>query len=130
MDKKQIEKYIELITAFKDGKQLQMLDLDDGTWCDVTRVEQITTAVNTFRYKPESKARPYTFEELKEACYKHRGMVIIKNKKCCYAIGCFNTSQICINSFGETYFDTYEEFLKYYKWYDDNSVCGVEEDGQ
>ncbi len=61
MTREQAAKLAPIITAYAEGKSVELFDLHTNKW--VNCIDPIFYSVNTYRIKPENKYRPWTFEE-------------------------------------------------------------------
>lgn len=120
-----LDKHIEFLNAFKSGKRLQVKDLDDNTWQDVRRYEELLrTGVGCIRIKPEPKLRPYTFDEIGRELKKHGGYVTMDGKSI-KSIILINGDYVKFGCGGcASLIGLFNQFV----WLDDGSPCGVMEE--
>ena len=71
MTRETAKKNLEIIKAFAEGKDIQMLEIDGTTWSDIKEPDFLVT--RDYRIKPESKYVPWT----KENCPLKCGDVIL-----------------------------------------------------
>ena len=77
MKRENVKKNIGIISAFADGKTIQILN-ERGEWVDLTEREGLPIGIleeepNNFRIKPEPKCRPFKdAEECWQAMQKHQ----------------------------------------------------------
>lgn len=57
---------LDIIKAFAEGKDIQMLEIDGKTWSDIK--EPYFTEIRDYRIKPESKYVPWTKENCPLKC--------------------------------------------------------------
>lgn len=91
MKRENVKKNIGIISAFADGKTIQILN-EIGEWVDLTEREGLPIGIleeepNNFRIKPESKYRPFKdAEECWQEMLKHQPFGWLKGDKCFYNI--------------------------------------------
>lgn len=86
MKRENVKKNIGIISAFADGKTIQILN-ERGEWVDLTEREGLPIGIleeepNNFRTKPESKYRPFKdAKECRSEMLKHQpfGWLISQN---------------------------------------------------
>lgn len=119
---KTIEEKIAVMTAFKEGKEIEFLD--DGKWL-LTSNPAWDWAYRDYRVKPEPKYRPYAnAEECYKDVVKHGGWVISGNehyKKIC------SIYKDTVKLFDYAVVKPFCEMLSY-TWADDGTPCGVLEE--
>lgn len=85
MKRENVKKNIGIISAFADGKTIQILN-ERGEWVDLTEREGLPIGIleeepNNFRTKPESKYRPFRdSEECWQEMLKHEPFGWVKTK--------------------------------------------------
>lgn len=126
----EIKEQIAVMQAFAEGKEIEVRPLHstENDWVTGLTPVWNWTAFE-YRIKPESKHRPYTFEELQAEMAK--GKIAVKRK---VRKSIFTIIRVC-----EDYSDdgkiqlsanlgiSYETFLNDYTWLD-GSPCGVIEE--
>lgn len=91
MKRENVKKNIGIISAFADGKTIQILN-ERGEWVDLTEREGLPIGIleeepNNFRTKPEPKYRPFKdAEECWQEMLKHQPFGWMKGDKCFYNI--------------------------------------------
>lgn len=86
MKRENVKKNIGIISAFADGKTIQILN-ERGEWVDLTEREGLPIGIleeepNNFRTKPEPKYRPFKdAEECWQEMQKHQPVGWVKNKR-------------------------------------------------
>lgn len=91
MKRENVKKNIGIISAFADGKTIQILN-KRGEWVDLTEREGLPIGIlekepNNFRTKPEPKYRPFKdAEECWQEMLKHQPFGWVKGDKCFYNI--------------------------------------------
>ena len=86
MKRENVKKNIGIISAFADGKTIQILN-ERGEWVDLTEREGLPIGIleeepNNFRTKPEPKYRPFKDEEeCWQEMLKHQPFGWVKDKK-------------------------------------------------
>lgn len=91
MKRENVKKNIGIISAFADGKTIQILN-ERGEWVDLTEREGLPIGIleeepNNFRTKPEPKYRPFKdAEECWQEMQKHQPFGWLKGDKCFYNI--------------------------------------------
>lgn len=91
MKRENVKKNIGIISAFADGKTIQILN-ERGEWVDLTEREGLPIGIleeepNNFRTKPELKYRPFKdAEECWQEMLKHQPFGWLKGDKCFYNI--------------------------------------------
>ena len=86
MKRENVEKNIGVISAFADGKTIQILN-ERGEWVDLTEREGLPIGIleeepNNFRVKPEPKYRSFAnAEECWQEMLKHQPFGWVKEKK-------------------------------------------------
>ena len=91
MKRENVKKNIGIISAFADGKTIQILN-ERGEWVDLTEREGLPIGIleeepNNFRTKPEPKYRPFKdAEECWQEMLKHQPFGWVKGDKCFYNI--------------------------------------------
>lgn len=91
MKRENVKKNIGIISAFADGKTIQILN-ERGEWVDLTEREGLPIGIleeepNNFRTKPEPKYRPFKdAEECWQEMLKHQPFGWVKCDKCFYNI--------------------------------------------
>lgn len=86
MKRENVKKNIGIISAFADGKTIQILN-ERGEWVDLTEREGLPIGIleeepNNFRTKPEPKYRPFKdAEECWQEMLKHQPFGWVKDKK-------------------------------------------------
>lgn len=91
MKRENVKKNIGIISAFADGKTIQILN-ERGEWVDLTEREGLPIGIleeepNNFRTKPEPKYRPFKdAEECWQEMQKHQPFGWVKGDKCFYNI--------------------------------------------
>lgn len=91
MKRENVKKNIGIISAFADGKTIQILN-ERGEWVDLTEREGLHIGIleeepNNFRTKPEPKYRPFKdAEECWQEMLKHQPFGWVKGDKCFYNI--------------------------------------------
>lgn len=86
MKRENVKKNIGIISAFADGKTIQILN-ERGEWVDLTEREGLPIGIleeepNNFRTKPEPKYRPFKdAEECWQEMLKHQPFGWVKEKK-------------------------------------------------
>lgn len=93
MKRENVKKNIGIISAFADGKTIQILN-ERGEWVDLTEREGLPIGIleeepNNFRIKPEPepKYRPFKdAEECWQEMMKHQPFGWVKGDKCFYNI--------------------------------------------
>lgn len=91
MKRENVKKNIGIISAFADGKTIQILN-ERGEWVDLTEREGLPIGIleeepNNFRIKPEPKYRPFKdAEECWEEMLKHQPFGWIKSDNCYYNV--------------------------------------------
>nr|WP_293486188.1 hypothetical protein [Prevotella sp.] len=86
MKRENVKKNIGIISAFADGKTIQILN-ERGEWVDLTEREGLPIGIleeepNNFRTKPEPKYRPFKdAEECWQEMLKHQPFGWIKGKE-------------------------------------------------
>lgn len=86
MKRENVKKNIGIISAFADGKIIQILN-ERGEWVDLTEREGLPIGIleeepNNFRVKPESKYRPFKdAEECWQEMQKHQPFGWVKEKE-------------------------------------------------
>lgn len=91
MKRENVKKNIGIISAFADGKTIQILN-ERGEWVDLTEREGLPIGIleeepNNFRTKPEPKCRPFKdAEECWQEMQKHQPFGWMKGDKCFYNI--------------------------------------------
>lgn len=121
MNKQETKEKIKVMQAFVDGKAIQYWDSFSNKWVDDVEGEPIWNwRTSEFRIKPETKIRPYTFEEMCEAVKKHGILVREKNRNEVWTICSFD-NELVNSSFN--YFEMME-----FVWFDDDSPCGIVEE--
>lgn len=91
MKRENVKKNIGIISAFADGKTIQILN-ERGEWVDLTEREGLPMGIleeepNNFRTKPEPKYRPFKdAEECWQEMLKHQPFGWVKGDKCFYNI--------------------------------------------
>lgn len=91
MKRENVKKNIGIISAFADGKTIQILN-ERGEWVDLTEREGLPIGIleeepNYFRTKPEPKYRPFKdAEECWQEMLKHQPFGWVKGDKCFYNI--------------------------------------------
>lgn len=85
MKRENVKKNIGIISAFADGKTIQILN-ERGEWVDLTEREGLPIGIleeepNNFRTKPEPKYRPFKDEEeCWQEMLKHQPFGWVKDK--------------------------------------------------
>lgn len=91
MNRENVKKNIDIISAFADNKTIQILN-ERGEWVDLTEREGLPIGIleeepNNFRTKPEPKYRPFKdAEECWQEMLKHQPFGWVKGDKCFYNI--------------------------------------------
>ena len=91
MNRENVKKNIDIISAFADSKTIQILN-EIGEWVDLTEREGLPIGIleeepNNFRIKPEPKCRPFKdAEECWQEMQKHQPFGWMKGDKCFYNI--------------------------------------------
>lgn len=92
MKRENVKKNIGIISAFADGKTIQILN-ERGEWVDLTEREGLPIGIleeepnNFLRTKPEPKYRPFKdAEECWQEMLKHQPFGWVKGDKCFYNI--------------------------------------------
>lgn len=91
MNRENVKKNIDIISAFADNKTIQILN-ERGEWVDLTEREGLPIGIleeepNNFRIKPEPKCRPFKdAEECWQEMQKHQPFGWMKGDKCFYNI--------------------------------------------
>lgn len=86
MKRENVKKNIGIISAFADGKTIQILN-ERGEWVDLTEREGLPIGIleeepNNFRTKPELKYRPFKdAEECWKEMQKHQPFGWVKEKE-------------------------------------------------
>lgn len=86
MKRENVKKNIGIISAFADGKTIQILN-ERGEWVDLTEREGLPIGIleeepNNFRTKPEPKYRPFKdAEECWQEMLKHQPFGWVKEKE-------------------------------------------------
>lgn len=86
MKRENVKKNIGIISAFADGKTIQILN-ERGEWVDLTEREGLPIGIleeepNNFRVKPEPKYRSFAnAEECWQEMLKHQPFGWVKEKK-------------------------------------------------
>lgn len=86
MKRENVKKNIGIISAFADGKIIQILN-ERGEWVDLTEREGLPIGIleeepNNFRIKPEPKYRPFKdAEECWQEMQKHQPFGWVKEKE-------------------------------------------------
>ena len=86
MKRENVKKNIGIISAFADGKTIQILN-ERGEWVDLTEREGLPIGIleeepNNFRTKPEPKYRPFKdAEECWQEMQKHQPFGWVKEKE-------------------------------------------------
>lgn len=86
MKRENVKKNIGIISAFADGKTIQILN-ERGEWVDLTEREGLPIGIleeepNNFRTKPEPKYRPFAnAEECWQEMLKHQPFGWVKCKE-------------------------------------------------
>ena len=86
MKRENVKKNIGVISAFADGKTIQILN-ERGEWVDLTEREGLPIGIleeepNNFRVKPEPKYRSFAnAEECWQEMLKHQPFGWVKEKK-------------------------------------------------
>nr|DAP62971.1 MAG TPA: hypothetical protein [Caudoviricetes sp.] len=86
MKRENVKKNIGIISAFADGKTIQILN-ERGEWVDLTEREGLPIGIleeepNNFRTKPELKYRPFKdAEECWQEMLKHQPFGWVKEKE-------------------------------------------------
>ena len=86
MKRENVKKNIGIISAFEDGKTIQILN-ERGEWVDLTEREGLPIGIleeepNNFRTKPELKYRPFKdAEECWQEMLKHQPFGWVKEKE-------------------------------------------------
>lgn len=84
MTRENVKKNMDIISAFADGRDIQMLN-ERGKWVDLTEREGLPMGTleekpNIFRIKPESKYRPFkNAEECWTEMLKHQPFGWVKS---------------------------------------------------
>ena len=123
---------IAIMQAFVDGKKIEYYSKIDNDWITVSSEPDWDWFHYKFRIKPDSKFRPYTFEELQMEMAK--GKIVVKqvNLKGINRILTITQvmddydkdSMIQLSDFTQV---SYERFMNNYQWLD-GSPCGVIEE--
>ena len=97
MTREEAKKYLPIIQAYIDGKQIQWLD-ETGRWHDTNdKLLTFYSPPSNYRIKPETKYRPFkTQQECWEEMHKHPnfGWIMAKDKKELVQIGSVLTSML------------------------------------
>ena len=86
MNRENVKKNIDIISAFADNKTIQILN-ERGEWVDLTEREGLPIGIleeepNNFRIKPEPKCRPFKdAEECWQEMLKHQPFGWVKEKE-------------------------------------------------
>lgn len=120
MNKQETKEKIKVMQAFVDGKAIQYWDSFRNKWVDNEGEPIWNWRTSEFRIKPETKIRPYTFEEMCEAVKKHGILVREKNRNEVWAIYSFGNELV---NYSFNYFEMME-----FVWFDDDSPCGIVEE--
>ena len=82
MTREEAKKYLPIIQAYIDGKQVQWLD-ETGRWHDANdKLLTFYSPPSNYRIKPESKYKPFkTKEECWQEMLKHQPFGWIKHKE-------------------------------------------------
>ena len=99
MKRENVKKNIGIISAFADGKTIQILN-ERGEWVDLTEREGLPIGIleeepNNFRIKPEPKYRP--FKDAEE-CWAE----MLKHQPFGYTYDRFNNIRDCITKVATT----------------------------
>lgn len=91
MTRENVKKNMDIISAFAEGKVIQILN-ERGKWGDITEREGLPMGTleetpDIFRIKPESEYRPFKdAEECWNEMLKHKPFGWLKSVGCCYNI--------------------------------------------
>lgn len=125
MTKEQAKEFLPIITAFAEGKSIEVKD-DDGKWMEVF-YPAFRNAPENYRIKPRSEYRPF---KNAEECWKemekhsHFGWVKRKNEENTYRhFEAIKNNGMSLDSLNITF----KEVLDYYVFVDD-SPFGVKEE--
>mgnify|MGYP000056572712 CR=1 FL=1 len=120
MKRENVKKNIGIISAFADGKTIQILN-EIGEWVDLTEREGLPIGIleeepNNFRIKPEFKYRPFKdAEECWQEMLKHQpfGWVKMKDRESGYYIlkGIANQVVIGLNETPFSYKKVFEDYI-------------------
>lgn len=126
----EIKEQIAVMQAFADGKEIEMSHRNEDAWTSTPNPAWNWFSFD-YRIKPESKLRPYTFDELQAEMAKGKIAVIRKDsvfKRILVITQVINDygedDKIQFSDFGQI---SYEQFLNGYRWLD-GSPCGVIEE--
>lgn len=121
------EEMIAVITAHKEGKQIQARQIGSTNWVDIEDPSWNFVSVS-YRIKPEPKYRPYAnADECFAEIRKHGGWVRNKADKDCHLLQIVDLCKEVV-TFGNTCETNYATLLKYDVWADDGSPCGILEE--
>lgn len=120
---------IAIMQAYEDGKTIQYKEKDSSKWCEWlhrNKEPNWNWDLYDYRIKPESKLRPYTYEELVEEIKKHKNGYLIWGTRI-VSLGGFTKKTIGL--VGERGMSTlpYDNLI-YLKWLDDGTPCGILEE--
>lgn len=116
---------IKVMQAFVDGKAIQIKSVCGANdWTDQNGEPLWDWYGSIYRIKSETKIRPYTFKEMKEAVKKH-GSWVWQGNDSAFSISFIDNEGVVFN-----YSDPrpYKELLDEFCWFDDDSPCGVVEE--
>lgn len=119
-----IDKQIEILQAFKEGKKIEIL-CDDDLWAWVDKSHIFDFEHNEYRIKPEPKLRPYKDAEEFLTAIKEHG--ILKSYGLYYQPIFFDDKGVIIYAGSKIESYDFVELNEYFAW-QDGSPCGVEED--
>lgn len=117
MKRENVKKNIGIISAFADGKTIQILN-EIGEWVDLTEREGLPIGIleeepNNFRTKPEPKYRPFKdAEECWQEMQKHQPFGWLKTKDKgirLYIVGL--NQKRAFTQVGHNYDEAFDEFI-------------------
>lgn len=122
---KTIDEMIAVMTAYKEGKKIEVYDCLKQIWIDAEHPCWDWDAED-YRVKAESKYRPYAnADECFKDVVKHGGWIKDKVNEELFLVGHIDVSGF--GMYGLSYF-SYIIVFNDYVWADDGSPCGVLEE--
>lgn len=117
MKRENVKKNIGIISAFADGKTIQILN-ERGEWVDLTEREGLPIGIleeepNNFRVKPESKYRPFKdAEECWNEMLKHQPFGWVKCESCYNTIvSVSNIDVVLVSCSGDSITQPFDEVM-------------------
>lgn len=117
MKRENVKKNIGIISAFADGKIIQILNERDE-WVDLTEREGLPIGIleeepNNFRVKPESKYRPFKdAEECWNEMLKHQPFGWVKCESCYNTIvSVSNIDVVLVSCSGDSITQPFDEVM-------------------